>query len=196
MSIWAEALSPSGHWPDAQEYFRQGKAGTAGAMSVTRNIVRSYRDPAGVVRGLAQGDLREPQVMFFALLACGLIFVAQWPVLSRAATLDPSVTFEQRMGGAMFGIMFLLPLVLYGLAALLKLGLRVSGHKVPGIFARLALFWSLLTVTPLMLLQGGLSAFLGPVAVTQVFGFVVLLVFLYILAKSTSAVRGLAASQG
>ena len=165
-------------------------------MSLTRNILRSYRDPAGVVRGLAQGDLREPQVMFFALLACGLIFVAQWPILSRAATLDPSVTFEQRMGGAMFGIMFLLPLVLYGLAALLKLGLRLSGRSVPGILARLALFWSLLVVTPLMLVQGGLSAFLGPVGLTQGFGFVVLLVFLYILVKSVSAVRGIAALQG
>ncbi|MCC1481702.1 YIP1 family protein [Roseibaca sp. Y0-43] len=152
--------------------------------------------PRLVVGALARGDLREPQVMFFALLACALIFVSQWPILSRAATLDPSVTFEQRMGGAMFGIMFLLPLLLYGFAALLKLGLRLSGRIVPGILARLALFWSLLTVTPLMLVQGGLSAFLGPVGLTQGFGFVVLLVFLYILVKSVSAVRGIAAPQG
>ena len=111
--------------------------------------------------GWRKAILREPQVMFFALLACGLIFVAQWPGLSRAATIDTSVTFEQRMGGAMFGIMFLLPLILYGCAAVLKLGLRLSGANVPGILVRLALFWSLLTVTPLMLLQGGLSAFFG-----------------------------------
>lgn len=165
-------------------------------MSLTQNILRSYRDPAGVVRGLAQGDLREPQVMFFALLACGLIFVAQWPGLSRAAALDPSVTFEQRMGGALFGIMFLFPLILYGCAALLKLGLRLAGAKVTGILTRLALFWSLLTVTPLMLLQGGLSAILGSGPVSQGFGFVVLLVFLYILVKSVSAVRAVAQSPG
>ncbi|CUX80519.1 MAG: transglycosylase-associated holin [Roseibaca calidilacus] len=165
-------------------------------MSLTQNILRSYRDPAGVVRGLAQGDLREPQVMFFALLACGLIFVAQWPGLSRAATIDTSVTFEQRMGGAMFGIMFLLPLILYGCAAVLKLGLRLSGANVPGILVRLALFWSLLTVTPLMLLQGGLSAFLGLGLVSQGFGFVVLLVFLYILARTVAAVRAVAISLG
>lgn len=164
-------------------------------MSLTLNIVRSYRDPVGVVRGLARGDLREPQVMFFALLACGLIFVAQWPGLSRAATMDPSVTFEQRMGGAMFGIMFLLPLILYGCAAVLKFGLRLSGSAVPGIFTRLALFWALLSVTPLMLLQGGLAAFLGSGVVSQGFGFVVLLVFLYILVKSISAVRAVAVSQ-
>ena len=38
----------------------------------------------------------------------------------------------------MFGIMFLLPLILYGCAALLKLGLRVAGQAVPGILTRLA----------------------------------------------------------
>lgn len=165
-------------------------------MSMTQNILRSYRDPARVVRGLAQGDLREPQVMFFALLACGLIFVAQWPGLSRAATIDPSVTFEQRMGGAMFGIMFLLPLILYGCAALLNLGLRVSGSVVPGILVRLALFWSLLTVTPLMLLQGGISAFLGSGPASYTMGFVVLLVFLYVLVKSVGAVRTIARAPG
>lgn len=165
-------------------------------MSLTLNVMRSYREPDRVVRGLAQGDLREPQVMFFALLACALIFVAQWPGLSRAATIDPSVTFEQRMGGAMFGIMFLLPLILYGCAALLKLGLRLAGHPVPGILTRLALFWALLVVTPLMLLQGGLSAFLGSGPVSQGLGFVVLLVFLYILVRSVSAVRTVARAPG
>jgi hypothetical protein len=164
-------------------------------MSLTHNILRSYRDPRAVVRGLALGDLREPQVMFFALLACGLIFVAQWPGLSRAATLDPSVTFEQRMGGALFGIMFLLPLVLYGLAALLHGGLRLGGVIVPGMLVRLALFWALLAVTPLMLLQGGLAAFLGSGVVSQGFGFVVAVAFLYILVKGISAVRGVTQPQ-
>lgn len=161
-------------------------------MSLTQNIIRSYRDPARVVRGLALGDLREPQVMFFALLACGLIFVAQWPGLSRAATIDPSVTFEQRMGGAMFAIMFLLPLVLYALAGLLQAGLRLSGRPVPGILVRLAFFWALLVVTPLMLLQGGLAAFLGSGPVSQGFGFVVAVAFVYILVKSVSAVCAVA----
>lgn len=164
-------------------------------MSLMRNIARSYRAPGKVVAGLARGDLREPQVLFFALLACGLIYVAQWPGLSRAATLDPSVSFEQRMGGALFAVMFVLPLLLYALAALLQLGLRLF-RPVSGLHVRLAFFWSLLAVAPLMLLQGGLSALLGPQAVVQAFGFVVAGAFLYILGAGLVAVMPRAPDTG
>lgn len=150
-------------------------------MSVVRNIIRTYQSPRKTISGLIAQGPKEPEVLVFAMLACGLIFVAQWPVLSRAAALDPSVTFEQRMGGALFGIMFMLPLLLYGLAGLLQLGLRVFSRKVMGLHVRLVLFWSLLSVTPLMLVQGGLSAFLGATAAVMLFGFVVAGVFLYIL---------------
>lgn len=160
-------------------------------MSLVTNIARSYREPGQVVSGLAKGDLREPQVLFFGLLACGLIFVAQWPGLSRAAMLDPSVTFEQRMGGALFGVMFLLPLILYGISALLHLVLRALRPAMPGLHVRLAFFWALLSVTPLMLMQGGLSAFLGQGAVVFAFGFVVAAAFLYILGAGLGAVMRL-----
>ncbi len=150
-------------------------------MSVVRNIIRTYKSPRKTISGLIAQGPREPEVLVFAMLACGLIFVAQWPVLSRAAALDPSVTFEQRMGGALFGIMFMLPLLLYGLAGLLQLALRLFSAKVIGLHVRLVLFWSLLSVTPLMLAQGGLSAFLGATSAVMVFGFVVAGVFLYIL---------------
>ena len=161
-------------------------------MSLTLNILRSYRRPRAVVRGLALGGLREPQLLFFNALACGLIFVAHWPGLSRAATLDPSITLEQRMGGALFGVMFLLPLMLYGVAGLLQLALKLGGRPVPGLWARLALFWSLLAVTPLMLMQGGITALLGQTAAAQMFGFVVTGVFLYILVQSLREVALLA----
>ncbi|MFN7001950.1 MAG: YIP1 family protein [Roseinatronobacter sp.] len=156
-------------------------------MSLMRNIARSYRAPGEVVTGLARGDLREPQVLFFALLACGLIFVAQWPGLSRAAVVDPSVTFEQRMGATLFAVMFILPLLLYGLAGLLQLGVKLY-HPVAGLHVRLAFFWSLLAVTPLMLLQGGLSAMLGPQDSLRAFQFVVFGVFLYMVGAGLRAV--------
>ncbi|MGL4414557.1 YIP1 family protein [Roseinatronobacter monicus] len=149
-------------------------------MSVIRNMVRTYRSPRIVTRGMIAQGVTEPQVLAFGLLSCGLIFVAQWPGLSRAATLDPSITFEQRMGGALFGIMFMLPLLLYGVAGLMQLAVRVLARPVQGLHVRLVLFWSLLSVTPLMLVQGGLAAFLGPTEGVTAFGFVVTAVFLYI----------------
>ena len=150
-------------------------------MSLVSNLLHTYRRPAQVVGDLDQQGLREPQVLFFGLLACGLIFVAQWPGLSRAAALDPSVTLEQRMGGALFAVMFMLPLLLYGVAGLIQLVLRLAVAPVTGLRVRLALFWALLSVTPLMLLQGGLSGFLGANPVVTLFGFVVAASFLYIL---------------
>lgn len=150
-------------------------------MSLIRNIARSYRAPGKVVAGLDGQGLREPQLLFFLTLACGLIFVAQWPGLSRAATLEPSVTLEQRMGGALFAVMFVLPLLLYVLAGAIQLVMRPLAGPVAGLRVRLALFWSLLCVTPLMLLQGGLAGFLGQNIALQLFGFVIAGAFLYIL---------------
>lgn len=164
-------------------------------MSMTMNILRSYRAPRAVLRGLIDQGLREPQVLFFGTLACALIYVAQWPALSRAAALDPSVTFEQRMGGALFGTIFLLPLILYGVAGVLQVAMRVFGRAVPGLWVRAAVFWSLLCVTPLMLLQAALSAAFGPLGVALVFGFVVAAVFAYILIQGLREVAGMAAER-
>ncbi len=150
-------------------------------MSLVRNIARSYRRPGEVVAGLDAQGLREPQLLFFLTLACGLIYVAQWPGLARAAAVDPSVSFEQRMGGALFGVMFMLPLLLYGVAGLLQLGLRLVAGPVSGLRVRLAFFWALLCVAPLMLVQGGLRGIAGLGPEVQLFGFVVLGAFLYIL---------------
>lgn len=161
-------------------------------MSMTANILRSYRAPRAVLRGLIEQGLREPQVLFFGTLACALIFVAQWPALSRAATLDPSVTFEQRMGGALFGTVFLLPLILYALAGVLQLVLRVFGRAVPGLWVRAAVFWAFLAITPLMLVQAVLSAAFGPMGVALVFGGVVAVIFAYILIAGLREVSALA----
>ena len=47
------------------------------------------------------------------------------------------------------------------------------------IAARIALFWALLAVTPLMLLQGLVAAFAGPGAAPDVTGVAVFAVFLW-----------------
>ncbi len=165
-------------------------------MSLVRNIMQTYRAPRKAISGLIAQEPREPQVLVFGLLACGLIFIAQWPGLSRAATLDPSITFEQRMGGALFAIMFMLPLLLYGLAGILQLVLRAAKGPVMGLHVRLVLFWSLLSVTPLMLVQGGLSAFLGTTPAVTAFGFVVAAVFLYILGAGLRELPRVCAKEG
>ena len=94
--------------------------------------------------------------------ACVLIFIAQWPRLSREAFLDPSISFDARLAGALFGWIMVMPLVFYALAMIVQLVLRAFGVTGAGFASRMALFWALLASTPLWLLTGLTAGFVGP----------------------------------
>lgn len=150
-------------------------------MSLSADILRSYRAPRRVLRRQLAAGQREDRALGYLMVACVLIFVAQWPSLARAAQLDPSVPFQARLGGALMGVLFVLPLLAYGLAFLLWLVMRPFG-AVSAYATRLALFWALLAVSPLMLMQAGLTSALGGAGMAvQVFGLGVLAAFLVIL---------------
>lgn len=123
-------------------------------MSVVLDIVRTYRAPREVQARRIAGEPREDRALAILLAACALIFVAQWPRLSREAFLDPSIGLDARMAGALFAWILIMPLVFYALSIVLTLFLRVPGHAV-----RMALFWALLASTPLWLLAGLLAGF-------------------------------------
>lgn len=144
-------------------------------------MLRSYRAPRAVVRGLNQGSRREARILVYLMLACALFFVAQWPGIARSAQLDESQPFEARMSGALFGVMFIAPLVFYGIAGVLTLLLRVFVAKVDGFDIRLALFWALLVVSPLSLLQGLVAGIIGQGQQALATGIVIFAVFLMVL---------------
>ncbi|MCL4676640.1 MAG: YIP1 family protein [Pararhodobacter sp.] len=150
-------------------------------MAVSTDILRSYRAPRAVLRGLQQGPRREARILVYLLVACGLIFVAQWPRVARQAHLDDSVPFEALMSGALFGVMFLAPLVFYAIGAVLGLVMRGLVRGVETFDVRLALFWALLVVSPLMLLQGLVTGLIGPGREATLTGVVVFGVFLAVL---------------
>lgn len=156
-------------------------------MSISADILRSYRAPRAVVRRQLATGPREDRALVFLILACLLFFVAQWPALSRAAQIDPSVPFEARVGGALTGVLFVLPLLSYGLASLLWLGLRPLG-PITAFGARLALFWAMLAVSPLVLAHSALTAAVGaPGTATRLFGLLVLAAFVAILVSGLRA---------
>ena len=149
-------------------------------MAVTPDMLRSWRDPRGVIRAKLANGVREDRALATLMGACALIFVGQWPRLSREAFLDPSIPLEARMVGALMGVVFLLPLMLYGLAAISHLVARMFGGKGSWFSARMALFWALLSVSPLMLLNGLVAGFLGQGAALTVVGVVVAAGFIYL----------------
>ena len=130
-------------------------------MPVTSDIVATYRGPGRVMRRLLAQGTREDRALMILMLACGIVFVAQMPRLSREAHLSGQ-DLNMLMGGALLGWLFLAPLMFYILAGLSQLIARVMGGRGDGYGARLALFWALLAVTPLALLRGLVAGFIGP----------------------------------
>lgn len=149
-------------------------------MALSTDIVATWRRPGQVMRKLLSMGRREDRAIAILMAACFIIFIAQWPRLSRDAFLDPSVPLDARIGGALFGWMFWAPLLAYALGGVSHLVARLFGGRGSWYSARLALFWALLATTPAWLLQGMMAGFLGPGPALQLVGVFVLGAFLTI----------------
>ncbi len=149
-------------------------------MTVTGDILGTWRRPRDVLRAKLAEGARDDRALATLMGACGLIFIAQWPALSRAATLDASVPLEARISGALLATVFILPPALYLVAAVSHLIARAFGGKGSHFGARLALFWALLCTAPLMLLNGLVAGFLGQGVQATAVGLVVLTAFLWL----------------
>lgn len=151
----------------------------ADRMSITQRIVTSWRAPRHVMRGMLAAGPREDRALAILLAACLVMFIAQWPALSRAAHFQPEIPLQARLSGALLATMFMVPLLAYAIAALTHLAARAMGGQGTFFAARLALFWSLLAITPLTLLQGLVMGFIGPGPAATLTGVVVLAGFLF-----------------
>lgn len=151
-------------------------------MSVSTDMLRSFRNPRAVVRGLRQGQRREARILVYLMIACALFFIAQWPRLARQAHLDDSVPLEALLAGALFGSVFMAPLMFYAIGGLMTLICRFFVKSINGFDVRLALFWALLVVSPLVLLQGLVTGMIGAGPQAALTGLAVFVVFAMVLA--------------
>ena len=147
-------------------------------MPVTSDIAATYRGPGRVMRRLLQAGQREDRALAILMAFCVLVFVAQLPRLSREAHLTGR-DFQTVAGGALMAWVFIAPLALYVLAALSHVVSRAVGGQGTWYGARLALFWSLLASTPLLLLYGLVAGFIGQGPALQVVGVVWACVFFW-----------------
>ena len=130
-------------------------------MTVTTDLVATWRRPRAVLRQhLARG---RSEAFAFTFLLVFLIhaFIAQWPVAAREAYLAGEPTALPRILPRAYAVLATIPLW-YGLAALGHLVARAFGGQGSWYAARLALFWALATVGPLMLLYGLVGGMIGP----------------------------------
>ena len=159
-------------------------------MAVTSDMMRSWRAPRQVMRDLLDQGKREDRAIAYLMIACFLIFVAQWPRLSRInAGFEPSpwpadINFEGMMTYTFYAVVIMLPLALYALAALSRLVAKVLGGQGSWYGSRLAFFWALLATTPLLLLHGLVRGFVGPGVQSTLVGAVWAAAFIYIWVQS------------
>jgi hypothetical protein len=153
-------------------------------MSVTADLLATWRRPRDVLRRhLARG---RSEAFAFTLLLVFLIlaFVGQWPVAARDAFLNNEPSATPRILALAYGVLILIP-VAYAMAALSRLVGMAAGGQGTWYGARIALFWALAAIGPLLLLRGLVAGMIGPgpalSAVTWVSGLAFLWLWLTLL---------------
>lgn len=149
-------------------------------MAITPQIFETYRAPQRVLRRLLDQGTREDRALVLLMLACGIIFVAQWPRLARMANGDANVPLEAMLGAALLGWGFIAPLFFYLLAGIAHVLARLVGGRGSWYSARLSLFWTMLATAPLWLIHGLVAGFAPDGLLISVVGGVVLIAFVWI----------------
>lgn len=149
-------------------------------MAITTEILKTYRAPRAALRRQLDGGPREDRALVYVFTACLLVFLSTLPRLAREAYLNPEVPLDARIGGALLGWVFIVPLALYGIAAGSHLIARLLGGRGSWFGARLALFWAFLAISPLWLLHGLVAGFIGAGATLTAVSSLVTFGFLYI----------------
>ncbi|MBL6429580.1 MAG: YIP1 family protein [Maritimibacter sp.] len=146
-------------------------------MSVVRDVIRAYRAPRAVFLRRLGDTVREDRALAVLMVACVLVFVAQAPRLQRVS-IETGQELNPLLGGAMFAWLFIMPLAAYGIAAISHLIAKVVGGQGTWFAARFALFWALLVASPLWLLWGLVTGFIGPGVEESIVGAIALAAFL------------------
>ena len=160
-------------------------------MSLINNIVKSYRKPKEVFDNFAYQEFGESHALGFLTGGCGMAFMSRWPTLARQSHLT-SEPLDMMLGGALFAWIFVAPLLFYVLAAFIAVCLAILGMRRQGLLVRLSLFWAFLASGPIMLVYGLVGGFLGQGTVSNGFGLMWVIVFLWFLICGFRVIRQVA----
>jgi hypothetical protein len=173
---------------------------TAVALTVLAAVARAYADPRGGMAGEIARGLGERRALAHLMLACGLGFLASLPLAVRTATrLDLADPLAAAVAAHLFGYLFVLPLLLYGVAALAHIAARALGGRGGFLAARAAMFRAAALGAPLAVAlafgRATAGAALGPAALPwfDVLGYVVAAFWLWLIAASFAEAEGFGA---
>lgn len=130
-------------------------------MSVSTDLVATWRRPREILRQHLARGRSEPFAFTLLLVFLVLVFVGQWPAAARDAFIANEPSAAPRILARALAVLATIPLW-YGLAALGRLVGRAMGGQGTWYSARIALFWALAVCGPLMLFQGLVAGMIGP----------------------------------
>ncbi len=134
-----------------------------------RLIAANARDPRPEARGF-----------IYLLVGCLIIYLSQVPDLVAQGTgAEGEAPMDARLAITFFAWLFVWPLIFYGVAGLSHLIAKAFGGAGQGVNARLALFWSVLVISPLFLLRA-LAGLAGSFQAQAVLSALVAIAFLAI----------------
>ena len=130
------------------------------------------------MRRLVNAGQREDRALAILMGACAILFIARWPALARQAHLE-GLELNMLLGGTLMATVFLAPLLFYALAFVAHLIARAIGGQGPSFNARIALFWSLLASSPLILLNGLVAGYIGAGIQLTIIGLIWFCIFMW-----------------
>ncbi len=146
-------------------------------MSVVADILDSWRRPSQVLRRhLARGK-SEPFAFTFIVVFLIICFIAQWPEAARVSALNPEIPVAAQLLPRGLALLATIPF-LYFIAALGGLAARAIGSRPTWYGARIALFWALVVVSPLVLLVGLVGGMIGQGTQLTLIGLITFVIFL------------------
>tara|TARA_B100001093_G_scaffold517378_1_gene598764 strand:+ start:287 stop:772 length:486 start_codon:yes stop_codon:yes gene_type:complete len=157
-------------------------------MSLIFNIVQSYWKPQEVFDNFSYQKFSESHALGFLAGGCAIAFMSHWPTLVRQSHLT-SEPLNMMLGGALFGWIFVAPLLFYILASVLSICLAILGLRRQGRLVRLSLFWAFLASGPIMLIYGLVSGFLGQGATSNGLGLLWMVFFLWLVVCGFRMIR-------
>lgn len=124
-------------------------------------VARFFHDPRGSMRSLLNSNPREARLLAYIVIACAILLAERIARVLAEAGADTNLS--ARIMEQVVSLLFFLPLVYYGLAALGTGIVRVLGGQKSWFLSRAALFWAALVSAPVILLSGLAAIAAGPV---------------------------------
>jgi hypothetical protein len=136
--------------------------------SFLADVADTYRDPAAVFARKLTIGVREPQLLAWVVFACLISFLARLPglvSLHRESAIEQPL--EALLAASLVAGVFFAPIFFYVLAGISHLVAKVFGKQGSWQSARVALFWSLIALQPLLILTQTLSVQIGTNLLTK-----------------------------